>query len=70
MRVQVDSQRCMGHGMCYALAPEVFSINEDTGFNEMGEFEITEEQRDGAARGVSACPEHAIALLQTEEASR
>jgi ferredoxin len=63
VRVRVDADRCMGHGMCAALVGEVYEVNEDTGFNEMGEFELPEPARAKALRGVSACPERAIAVL-------
>ena len=63
MKVQVDQERCMGHGMCSALAPSLYRINVDTGFNEMGEFEISLERRADAERGVAACPERAISIL-------
>lgn len=63
MKVRVDSERCNGHGMCAALAPEVYSINEDTGFNEMGEFDLDAAHREAAMRGVGGCPEHAISVL-------
>jgi ferredoxin len=53
----------MGHGMCAALAPEVYRVNEDSGFNEMGEFEEPPERREPVLRGVSACPERAITVL-------
>jgi ferredoxin len=62
MKVHVDPDKCMGHGMCTALAPELFRVNEDTGLNEMGEFEIPPEQRPTALRGAGACPERAISV--------
>lgn len=52
----------MGHGMCSALVPSIYQINDDTGFNEMGEFEISPERRADAERGVAACPERAISI--------
>ncbi|WP_433728981.1 ferredoxin [Actinoplanes sp. CA-051413] len=62
MKIKIDADSCMGHGMCSALAPEVYEINGDTGFNEMGEFEVEEDRHAAAARGASACPERAIRL--------
>ncbi|GAA4254307.1 ferredoxin [Dactylosporangium darangshiense] len=62
MKVAVDADRCMGHGMCQALAPQVYRINDDTGFNEMGDVEIPDGLADAARRGQEACPERAIAL--------
>ena len=31
MRVTVDSEKCQGHNRCYALAPDVFDV-DDLGF--------------------------------------
>ena len=28
MRVRVDRERCVGHGRCYVLAPDVFTDDE------------------------------------------
>jgi ferredoxin len=63
MKVHVDAEKCMGHGMCAALVSELFQVNDESGFNEMGEFEISSEQEAAALRGVSACPERAITVL-------
>jgi ferredoxin len=70
VRVRVDPDRCMGHGMCAALVGEVYQVNEDSGFNEMGEFELPETARATALRGVSACPERAIAVLDDVPAGK
>ena len=62
MKIKVDTGRCMGHGMCNALAPEVYEITDD-GFNEMGEFEVQPERYEAARRGANACPERIIAVV-------
>jgi ferredoxin len=31
MRIQLDQEKCQGHSRCYALAPEVFDV-DDEGF--------------------------------------
>jgi len=61
MIVRVDKTRCMGHAMCDALAPTVFEVT-DLGFNEMGEFEVPDTERDAVERGMAACPERAISI--------
>jgi ferredoxin len=66
MKVEVDAERCMGHGQCYAMVPEVFQVNPDTGFNEMGRFEAPDSAAPGIRRGMSACPERAISILDGE----
>ena len=63
----VDPGKCMGHGMCAALVPSLFSVNEETGMNEMGERELAPERRAEALRGAAACPERAITLLNSAD---
>lgn len=53
----------MGHGMCATMAPEVFQVNDETGCNEMGIFQVPDDQGAAVQRGVSACPEQAITVL-------
>ena len=62
MRITVDPRSCDGHALCAALAEEVYRVNEDTGRNEMGRFEVTEALREAAVRGAGACPERAITV--------
>ncbi|MEU4245478.1 ferredoxin [Actinoplanes sp. NPDC026619] len=63
MRARVDPEKCMGHGMCEALASEVYEVNEETGYNEMGEFETPDERRAAVLKGMTGCPEQAISIL-------
>ncbi|WP_327010434.1 ferredoxin [Dactylosporangium sp. NBC_01737] len=60
MKVSVDPDGCMGHGMCQAMAPEVYEISQSSGMNEMGVFDLDPARRDMALRGALACPERAI----------
>jgi ferredoxin len=62
VRIRVDASRCDGHALCAALAGEVYEVDEETGRNDMGEFEAPEELRTSAARGANACPERAITV--------
>jgi ferredoxin len=60
-RVRVDPELCVGHGRCYALAPEVFDSDDD------GHCVIRREVVDGelevqARAGASNCPEDAITV--------
>jgi len=63
INIRVDTEVCQGFALCHAMAPEVYEIDEETGFNGMGEFEVPERLRGPAARGAAACPERAITLL-------
>ncbi|MFI9601938.1 ferredoxin [Streptomyces sp. NPDC052043] len=64
--IRVDAEVCQGYALCHATAPEVYEIDEDTGFNGMGEFVVPERLRGQASRGAAACPEGAITLLSQE----
>ena len=65
MRVQIDPERCQGHGRCYDLAPDLFGDDED------GYATLTERTADGtippgseddARLAADNCPESAIVL--------
>lgn len=68
MKIRVDPDKCMGHGMCTAMVPNVYQINEESGFNEMGDFEHPDEDQAEVLRGVSACPEGAISVFDDASA--
>ncbi|MGA7055666.1 MAG: ferredoxin [Mycobacterium sp.] len=61
MHVFIDSEACQGHGRCYALAPEVYTA-DDEGRGEVIDGEIGEDLVDQARAGAMNCPESAITL--------
>lgn len=66
MRVHVDSVRCQGHARCFALAPELFDI-DDYGNASVRNGGLVPANSEARARlAVANCPEMAISL--TEEA--
>ena len=61
MRVRVAAERCVGHGRCYALAPEVY------GDDERGRCVVLAPEPAGpleaqARLGADNCPESAISV--------
>jgi ferredoxin len=61
MKVSVESTACMGHGQCYAHAPQVYQPDSD------GYCVVVEPDADGALlgqaiEGAEACPERAITV--------
>jgi len=61
MKVRVDPSKCVGHGRCYELAPDLFA--ED----ERGHCRIVREVvpaglEDAALLGAENCPEDAIVI--------
>ncbi|GAA1916018.1 ferredoxin [Nocardioides marmoribigeumensis] len=63
-RVVIDRDKCVGHGRCYSLAPEVY-VDDEEGFSELadGDTPATPELRDKARLGAVTCPEGAISLV-------
>jgi ferredoxin len=60
-RVFLDAQRCVGHGRCYTLAPDVFEADE-VGHSIVLVDEVSGELAEHAAVGEQNCPEQAITL--------
>ena len=60
-RVRVDAAKCVGHGRCYVLAPEVFE-EDDRGHCVVPSEEIPDDLVDEARRGETNCPESAISV--------
>jgi ferredoxin len=63
MKIRIDEDLCTGHGRCYALAPELFDADDETGYGVViGTGEVTSELRAAADRAVNNCPERAVVL--------
>ncbi len=59
MKVRIDSDRCTGHGRCYALAPDVFAP-DDRGHGEVLLHDVPDAFADQARLAAANCPESAI----------
>ncbi|OBJ61140.1 ferredoxin [Mycobacterium sp. 1423905.2] len=60
-RVSVEQDRCVGHGRCYTLAPEVFDADE-VGHAVVLVTDVSGELERQAVTGAQNCPEEAIFL--------
>jgi ferredoxin len=60
-RVSVDADRCVGHGRCYTLAPDVFDA-DDVGHSIVRVEQVSGELEKQAVIGEQNCPEQAISL--------
>jgi ferredoxin len=59
-RLEVDQERCTGHGRCYDLAPELFEP-DDFGHGQVTPSVPPEQIDESKARAaVLACPEGAV----------
>ena len=62
MRVIIDSDKCQGHNRCYALAPELFDVDDYGTAILLVEGEIPAELEEKARLAVANCPEYAITV--------
>ncbi len=62
MRVKLDTDKCQGHNRCYALAPELFDVDDYGTAVLLIEGEIPTELEDKARLAVANCPEFAITI--------
>ena len=65
MKVKVDYDLCESNGLCEALAPEVFWLDDDDNL-QLHKEEIGEAEEAHVRRAVAACPTQAISLLEAE----
>ena len=62
MRVEVDLDKCTGHGICESIAEEVFEV-QDNGTVVIHDAERPESDRDRMTQAVTQCPAAALRLI-------
>lgn len=60
MRVEIDTERCQGHGRCFSLAPSLFEFDELGNGVVIGDGALKPATLDLARLAQANCPEHAI----------
>jgi ferredoxin len=64
MRVHVDADKCQGHNRCYAIAPELFDV-DDLGYaHELHDGEVPADMEQKARLAAANCPELAIEVTE------
>jgi ferredoxin len=66
VRVQVDQEKCQGHNRCYALAPELFDVDDFGTAHALNDGVVPPELEDKARLAVANCPEYAISVEEGE----
>ena len=64
MRVHVDPDKCQGHNRCYAIAPELFDVDELGNAHELNNGEVAAALEEKARMAVANCPEYAIEITE------
>ena len=67
MKVKVDRERCQGHARCYALAPELFVLDELGNAREVGDGSVPAGLEGKADLARANCPELAIEIIEGEK---
>ena len=61
MKIKIDWDLCESNGLCEAMAPEVFELDDDD-FLQLKTEQTTPDNIDAVKRAVAACPRAAISL--------
>ena len=64
--ISIDEAKCMGHGRCYSVAPDLLSDDEEGFVAQRGQtWEIPDGLIGQAQEAAENCPEQAIRVLET-----
>lgn len=62
MQIHLDAEKCQGHNRCYALAPELFDVDDYGQAVLMEEGDVPDDLKEKARLAAANCPEYAITL--------
>ena len=62
MRVVIDTSACQGFGMCEALAPDFFALDEDGHVVARDGTAVSSELLEQVEEAVESCPASALRL--------
>ena len=62
MRIVLNEDACVGHGRCYALAPDVYDADDEGHCVLRITGEVPPELAEAARVGASNCPEDALTI--------
>lgn len=65
VHVEIDHEKCLGNGMCEAVAPHVFSV-DDHGDSTVLRPESPDDEYDLLTEAMNACPAQAILVRRDE----
>ena len=65
MKVMIDAELCTGHGRCYSVAPDVYTLDAN-GYNAATgvPIDVPAAQEAAARLGARMCPERAITIIE------
>ena len=66
MQIHLDAEKCQGHNRCYALAPELFDVDDYGQAILLVEGDVDPSLEDKARLAAANCPEFAITITGGE----
>lgn len=60
--VKVDFDLCESNGVCEAMAPDVFELDDDD-LLQVGDPTVTDANRERVERAVASCPKSALSIV-------
>lgn len=64
MKVVVRKDRCVGHGVCESIAPDVFAVGDDAIAQVAGL--IRGEHQQAAMNAAASCPSQALCITEED----
>jgi ferredoxin len=64
LKVRIDREKCQGHARCFALAPELFELDELGNGRVRGDGTVAPGLEDKAYLAQANCPELAIDVVE------
>jgi ferredoxin len=64
VKVQIDSERCQGHGRCYDIAPGLFGEDDEGYGRVLGGGLVSAGEEQEARLAAANCPERAVILTE------
>lgn len=64
MKIDVDLNKCEGHGLCVQVAPDVYGLDDEGYVFLKVQQPIPPELEDAAAAGARVCPVAALKVAQ------
>jgi len=64
VKVQIDSERCQGHGRCYDIAPDLFGEDVEGYGKVVGDGLVPPDHEREARLAAASCPERAVNLAE------
>jgi ferredoxin len=65
VRIHLESEKCQGHNRCYALAPELFDVDDYGQAVLLVEGDVPAALVEKARLAAKNCPEFAIKIVES-----